>query len=74
MGFSQRLLAVFALLVLTISFVVHAADTTITHKVFFELSQGDKILGEVEIGLYGKAVPIVRFTLPMANLNPIFLP
>jgi peptidyl-prolyl cis-trans isomerase B (cyclophilin B) len=30
----------------------------ITHKVFFEISEGDKPLGKVVFGLYGKTVPL----------------
>lgn len=34
-----------------------ATDKTITHKVFFEIEQGGKSLGTIEIGLYGRVVP-----------------
>ncbi|KAA8575833.1 hypothetical protein EYC84_004923 [Monilinia fructicola] len=52
-----------ALLILTITFLFFAQTAEavkgpkITHKVYFDISHGDKPLGRVVLGLYGKTVP-----------------
>lgn len=33
------------------------ADAKVTHKIFFEVQQGDRSLGRIVIGLYGEIVP-----------------
>ena len=40
-----------------IAFAPTAPDTTITHRVFFEVSIDGKKAGNIEFGLYGKTVP-----------------
>jgi len=57
----QRVVISF-LLVLTVLFAflattAEAKGPKITHKVFFDLKHGEKEVGRVEFGLYGKTVP-----------------
>ena len=47
-------LLVFSVL-LSIPFLV--LSTTVTHKVYFDIKQGDKDLGKIVFGLFGKTVP-----------------
>jgi len=62
MAFVQRI-TISALLILTVlfAFFAQASEATkgpkITHKVFFDITHGDKPMGRVVIGLYGKTVP-----------------
>jgi len=47
-------------LIATLSMLINAvlaADPPITHKVYFDLKQGDEELGRVTFGLYGSVVP-----------------
>ncbi|TAQ84072.1 hypothetical protein B7494_g7600 [Chlorociboria aeruginascens] len=58
----QRLV-VSALLILTVTFIFFAETAQavkgpkITHKVYFDITHGDKELGRIVMGLYGKTVP-----------------
>ncbi|TKA78533.1 Peptidyl-prolyl cis-trans isomerase B [Cryomyces minteri] len=58
----QRLL-ISVLLVLTFTFVFFAQSSEaakgpkITHKVYFDITQGDEPMGRIVMGLYGKTVP-----------------
>ncbi|KAI9884969.1 MAG: Peptidyl-prolyl cis-trans isomerase B [Watsoniomyces obsoletus] len=56
-GILSLVLALFASLLL----LAHATEATkgpkITHKVYFDINHGDKSLGRVVMGLYGKTVP-----------------
>ncbi|KAL2350698.1 cyclophilin-like domain-containing protein [Cryomyces antarcticus] len=58
----QRLL-ISVLLILTFTFVFFAQSSEaakgpkITHKVYFDITQGDEPMGRIVMGLYGKTVP-----------------
>jgi len=49
--------SVFILGVYASSSAASAADTTVTHKVHFDINQGSVYLGRVTIGLFGRVVP-----------------
>jgi hypothetical protein len=55
-----------AMLVAAVMFFFMAQSTSaakgpkITHKVYFDMVQGDEELGRIVLGLYGKTVPKVR--------------
>jgi len=51
------ILPVFLLPVLASSSAASRADTTVTHKVTFDINQGNNHLGKVVIGLFGRTVP-----------------
>jgi peptidyl-prolyl cis-trans isomerase B (cyclophilin B) len=57
----RRLFASALFLGLGLLFLAQTAEAAkgpkITHKVFFDIEQGDKPLGRVVMGLYGKTVP-----------------
>lgn len=61
--FNLRRFIVSALLLLGFSALLlsQTAEATkgpkITHKVFFDITEGDEALGRIVIGLYGKTVP-----------------
>jgi len=61
--FALQRFVVSALLILTVVFLFMAQTTEavkgpkITHKVYFDVEQGDKPLGRIVMGLYGKTVP-----------------
>ncbi|TGZ76453.1 cyclophilin type peptidyl-prolyl cis-trans isomerase/CLD [Ascodesmis nigricans] len=61
MGFTQRVIALLVLVAITISFLTNTAEATkgpkITHKVYFDIQHGDKEIGRIVMGLYGKTVP-----------------
>jgi hypothetical protein len=69
-----------AMLVAAVMFFFMAQSTSaakgpkITHKVYFDMVQGDEELGRIVLGLYGKTVPKVRsrggdFVETTANLS-----
>ncbi len=64
----QRLLVSF-MVILTFAFVycAQAADAQkgpkITHKVYFDIKQGDQDLGRIVMGLYGKTTPKVCISI-----------
>ncbi|XP_065183468.1 peptidyl-prolyl cis-trans isomerase B-like [Sycon ciliatum] len=51
-----QLLSAFVLLA-TLNLVAGAADTTVTHKVFFDMAVGNEKIGRIVIGLFGNTVP-----------------
>jgi peptidyl-prolyl cis-trans isomerase B (cyclophilin B) len=61
--FSLRRVILSAILLLGVSMVFFSQTVEatkgpkITHKVYFDIEQGDKPLGRVVLGLYGKTVP-----------------
>jgi peptidyl-prolyl cis-trans isomerase B (cyclophilin B) len=61
--FNLRRIAVTAALLVGVSMVCFSqvAEATkgpkITHKVYFDITQGDEPLGRIVMGLYGKTVP-----------------
>ncbi|KAI8825825.1 cyclophilin B precursor [Fimicolochytrium jonesii] len=53
----MRVLALFTVLLASVSTAVASKGPKITHKVAFDVTQGDESLGRITIGLYGKTVP-----------------
>ncbi|KAI5795172.1 peptidyl-prolyl cis-trans isomerase b precursor [Geopyxis carbonaria] len=61
MAFIHRAIALFALLAIGLSFFAQSVEAAkgplITNKVYFDITHGDKEMGRIVIGLYGKTVP-----------------
>jgi peptidyl-prolyl cis-trans isomerase B (cyclophilin B) len=61
--FTLHRFVVSALLILTVTFLFFAQTSQaakgpkITHKVYFDVTHGDKPMGRIVMGLYGKTVP-----------------
>lgn len=57
----RRLFTTAIVLVVGLLFFVRTAEAAkgpkITHKVYFDIEQGDEKLGRIVLGLYGKTVP-----------------
>lgn len=57
----RRLFTTAIVLVVGLLFFVRTAEAAkgpkITHKVYFDIEQGDQKLGRIVLGLYGKTVP-----------------
>ncbi len=53
----MKVFALFALFAVSLLSLVDAKGPKITSKVYFDIKQGDKSLGRVVFGLYGKTVP-----------------
>ena len=53
----MKLFGIVALLALAVISLVEAKGPKVTNKVFFDIKQGDEVLGRVVLGLYGKTVP-----------------
>lgn len=63
MGLQRVFATLLVVLTVSIVFFAQAAEAaalgpTITHKVYFDITHGDKPLGRIVMGLYGKALPI----------------
>ncbi|KAI5857762.1 cyclophilin-like domain-containing protein [Tricharina praecox] len=61
MAFLHKFVALFVLIAITLSFLIQSAEAAkgplITNKVYFDIKHGDKELGRIVIGLYGKTTP-----------------
>jgi len=61
MAFLHKALALLVLIAVTLSFLAQPAEAAkgplITNKVYFDIKHGDKDLGRIVMGLYGKTTP-----------------
>ncbi|KAB8336957.1 hypothetical protein FH972_021261 [Carpinus fangiana] len=59
--FNRAVISLLLIFTAVFLFLAQTAEATkgpkITHKVFFDITEGDKPLGQIVIGLYGKTVP-----------------
>ena len=63
MGFQRVFATLFLAITLAFALFAQVSEAaaqgpTITHKVYFDITHGDKPLGRIVMGLYGKALPI----------------
>lgn len=63
MGFQRVFTMLMLVFTMALTLFAQAAEAasqgpTITHKVYFDITHGDKPLGRIVMGLYGKALPL----------------